>query len=58
MVILNVEHQFSSGNNILAVNGAAVHIMCAHRVRPSFSSIFVPQVFVFMAKNGLIDRDF
>lgn len=41
MAILNVEHQFSLWKNILALNGAVVHIMWARGERPSFSSIFL-----------------
>ncbi len=52
MVNLNVEQQLAS---------AVVH--CAHNVGPQGEAIFqlhfyVIQVFVFMAKNGLIDSDF
>lgn len=42
MVILNVSvHQFSFGKNRPALNGAAMHIMWAHREGPSLSPIFL-----------------
>lgn len=56
MVTVNVEHQFILWWNTLALSNA--HNAGPHGEAIIQFHLFVLQVLVFMAKNGLIDSDF